>query len=86
MERRAIKAFWNCGDNNLIEYAMVRARLNKNEREVLYNILDECFTQEETAEIMETSTRRIQEIWANATEKLLNLPWLRAYAEALIKY
>lgn len=29
-----IKSFWGCGDNQIIEFAIVRARLNRRERQM----------------------------------------------------
>lgn len=83
MDRELLKCFWNCGDNQIIEFAILRARLNSNEKKVLEYILDECLTQEETAEIMEYSTRRVQDFWCSAVKKLLNIDWVRAYAISL---
>ena len=84
-ERNLLRTFWGCGDDGIIEYAMHRARLTKPEKEVLLRLLDECETQEEAAEHMDLSTRRIQEIWYAASDKLLRLPWLVAYAKELRK-
>jgi hypothetical protein len=39
----------------------------------------------EAAEKMCVSTRRFQEYWYAASDKLLSLPWLAAYAEELKK-
>lgn len=85
-DRRLLRRFWNCGDNQFIEYAMVRARINRTERRVLNLIFDECLTQEEAAEVMEISTRRIQDIYYNAADKLLGIPWVTAYAIQLAKF
>lgn len=85
MDRSLARAFWGCGDNQIIEFAMMRARLNRNESEVLRLLLDECKTQEEAAEIMDISTRRLQEFWYSATDKLLRIPWVAAYARELKK-
>lgn len=52
MDKELLKYFWNCGDNQIIEFAMLRARLNIKEKKVLECMLDECLTQEETAEEM----------------------------------
>ena len=46
---KLIKAFWNCGDSNTINYAVEVAHLNRIENEVLHLILDECRTQEQVA-------------------------------------
>lgn len=83
MDKDLIKYFWNCGDNQIIEFAILRARLNNNEKQVLQYILDECYTQEETAEKMRYSTRRIQDFWCSAVKKLLGIDWVRAYAISL---
>lgn len=61
----------------------MRARLNKKERDVLRYMLDECMTQEETAEAMDTSTRNIQKIWRRACDKMLQIPWVMSYAKEL---
>lgn len=78
-----IHNFWGCGDNQLIEFAILRARLNSKEKTVLTLTLDECLTQEEIAEQMGYSVRRVQTFWASANKKLLGIPWVLAYAEAL---
>lgn len=83
MDKDLLIAFWNCGDNQIIEFAMIRARLNKHEREVIEYMLDECYTQEETAEKMNYSVRRVQDFWYSAATKLLNIPWVKAYATSL---
>lgn len=83
MDRNLIRAFWNCGDNQIIEFALTRARLNRNEAEVVRLTLDECLTQEQAAERMDISARRLQEYWYAATDKLLSIPWVIAYAKEL---
>lgn len=83
MERGLIKYFWNCGDNQLIEFAILRARLNRSEKDALCLVLDECFTQEQAAERMDISVRRFQNIWYSATGKLLSIPWVVAYANTI---
>lgn len=82
-DKSLVRDLWQCGDNMFIEYAMVRARLNVKEREVLYLMLDECMTQEQVAEYKDVSTRTVQEIWHSATTKILNIPWAYAYAVQL---
>lgn len=83
MDRSLIKCFWNCGDNEIIEFAILRARLNQREKDVVTLILDQCMTQEETAEKLYISTRKVQELWASAADKLLKIPWVLAYAKEL---
>lgn len=83
MERSLLKAFWNCGDNQIIEFALLRARLNRIEREVVHLMLDECMTQEEVAEELDFSTRKIQDAWYSGADKLLAIPWVQAYAKEL---
>lgn len=83
MEKELLRCFWNCGDNEIIEFAMLRARLNAKEKQVIVYILDECLTQEETAEKMGYSTRRVQDFWCSAAHKLLNIEWVKAYATSL---
>lgn len=85
MRLHLLKAFWNCGDGQIVEFALVRARLNRNEREVICLMLDECLTQEEVAEKLNYSTRRVQQFCASAAEKLLSIPWVEAYALRLSK-
>lgn len=80
MDRTLIKDFWNCGDNDIIEFALLKARLNKREKEVIHLILDECLTQEQAAERLDYSPRRLQEFWYSGCDKLLNINWVRAYA------
>lgn len=83
MNRRLLKAFWNCGDSDIIDYAMARARLNKNEKQVLLLTFDECLTQEDIAEDMFLSLRRVQELFYDASRKMLAIPWVKAYAREL---
>ncbi len=83
MDRELLTLFFNCGDNDIIEFAIMRAHLNRREKDVIHLMLDECMTQEEVAEKMSYSTRRIQDFWYSGATKLLNIPWVRAYAESL---
>lgn len=83
MDRSLIKAFWQCGDSLTIDFAIMRARLNRQEKEVLHFMLDECHTQEQTAELMDTSTRNVQKLWKSAADKLLNIEWVKLYALSL---
>lgn len=80
MRLKLLRAFWNCGDGQIIEFALLRAHLNKREYEVINLMLDECLTQEETAEALNYSTRKIQDLWVSGADKLLRIPWVRAYA------
>lgn len=80
MDRSLLKYFWNCGDNEIIEFAMIRARLNKREKDVIIASLDECLSQEEIAEKMYISTRQVQKLWYQGADKLLAIPWVRSYA------
>ena len=84
MDRTLINAFWACGDDQIIQFAMTRAHLNRIERDVLCLILDDCMTQEKVAEELGYSTRRIQSYWYSAVDKLLNIPWVSAYAKELM--
>lgn len=81
MDRTLIKDFWSCRDSQIIDFAIMRARLNKNEKDVLRLILDECMTQEQAAECMDISTRNLQKWWYSATDKLLSVEWVLAYAK-----
>lgn len=83
MDRNLIRYFWNCGDDGIIQFALLRAHLNKHEKDVIEMMLDNCCTQEEAAELMGYSTRRVQEWWYSATGKLLSIPWVMAYAKQL---
>lgn len=83
MDRNLLKYFWNCGDTAIIDFAIMRARLNRNERKVLHLALDELMTQEQIAEELDTSTRNIQKIWASAADKMLHIEWVRLYSIAL---
>lgn len=83
MDRELLFLFWNCGDDQIIQFALTRAHLNKHERDVITYMLDECLTQEETAEKMSYSTRRVQQFWVSGATKLLNIPWVRAFALSL---
>lgn len=85
MDKSLLKAFWNCGDNQIIEFALVRAHLNRQEKDVINLLLDECMTQEQTAEALDWSTRKVQEVWYTAAAKLLAIPWVMAYALELSK-
>lgn len=83
MDRSLLYAFWNCGDGQIIDFALMRAHLNRRELDVLHLILDECMTQEEVAEKIGYSTRRTQEYWYSGADKLLSIPWVMAYAKSL---
>lgn len=78
-----LRAFWNCGDTQIIDFAMMRARLNRKEKEVLTLLLDECMTQEEAAEELDISTRQVQILWTSAANKLMSIPWVIAYIDYL---
>lgn len=80
-----VKAFWDCGDSEIIAFAQDRAQLNKKEKEVLHLVFDECLTQEMAAEHMEISTRNFQEHWKNAIVKLCNIKWVVSIAESVLK-
>lgn len=82
-DRNLIRYFWNCGDSQIIEFAIMKARLNRLEKEAITLIFDECLTQEKAAEKMDISTRRFQEYWYSAADKLLAIPWVSAYAKEL---
>lgn len=86
MKIALLRAFWSCGDGQIIEFALIRAHLNRRERIVVELMLDECLTQEEIAEKLNYSTRRIQEYWSSGAEKLLAIPWVRAYANELVSH
>lgn len=83
MDRHLLKDFWNCGDNQIIEFAILRAHLNRLEKEAVRLLLDECLTQEEAAEVMNIAPRSVQCYWYSAADKLLAIPWVRAYAREL---
>lgn len=83
MDRELMYLFFNCGDNDIIEFAIIRAHLNRREKDVIRLIMDECMTQEEVAEKLSYSTRRIQDFWYSGATKLLNIPWVKAYALSL---
>lgn len=80
-----IRAFWACGDSAIISYAVMRARLNKNERDALSLILDECMAQEAAAEAMGVSTRSMQSWWRSGATKILSQPWVKTYATELAR-
>lgn len=82
-ERKLLKSFWACGDSETIEQALTRARLNRHEREVLILLMDECYTQEDAAEELQISVRELQNRWYSASEKILAIPWVLAFAEKL---
>lgn len=83
MDRSLLYDFFNCGDDQIIQFAITRAHLNKHEKDVLFYLLDECLTQEQTAEVMGFSVRRTQDFWYSASTKLLLIPWVFAYAKEL---
>ena len=85
MNNGLLSYFWNCGDDSIIQFALQRGHLNKREKEVIHLILDECMSQEEAAEEIGYSVRRTQEFWSSGCNKLLSIPWVRAYAMELRK-
>lgn len=82
---KMLRVFWNCGDTSIVDFAILRARLNRKEKEVLRLMLDECMTQEEAAEELDCSPRHIQNLWYSAANKLISIPWVIAYVEYLVK-
>mgnify|MGYP003298000444 CR=1 FL=1 len=64
-------------------FDIVMNHLNKKEADIVHLLLDECMTQEEIAERMNYSTRKIQDIWYSASRKLIKIPWVYAYAREL---
>lgn len=46
-------------------------------------LLDQALTQEQAAEKLQISVRNLQNLWYTGTAKLLNLPWVIAYAKEL---
>lgn len=85
MDRSLIKTFWACGDSQVIDFAVMRARLDRKEKAVITSMLDDCLTQEETADRLQISVRTVQKLWASGADKLLRIDWLVAYAESLRK-
>lgn len=83
MDKELLSYFWNCGDDQIIQFALTRAHLNRHEYDVITAMLDDCLTQEETAERIHYSTRRTQQFWCSGASKLLNIPWVKAYALSL---
>lgn len=83
MDRSLLKYFWNCGDDPIIQFALTQAHLNRKEERTVKLLLDECLTQEQAAEEMLISPRRLQTYWYSGADKLLNIPWVRAYAKEL---
>lgn len=83
MDKSLLRAFWDCGDSMTIEFAMMRARLNKKEEQVVRLLMDECLTQEQASEKMDISTRKLQDLWSSGLNKLLSIPWVKIYAEDL---
>lgn len=83
MDRTLLRDFWNCGDTQIVDYAMIRARLNHHERMTVTLIMDKCATQEQAAEFLGVSTRCLQTWWYSAADKLLSLPWVVAYAKEM---
>lgn len=85
MDRCLLKYFWNCGDDQIIQFAITRAHLNRKEEEAITLLLDECLTQEQASEQMGISPRRFQDYWYSGADKLLQIPWVTAYAKELRK-
>lgn len=83
MERSLVKFFMDCGDDQIIQFALTRAHLNRLEKDVIILMFDECLSQEEIAERLGYSTRRIQDIWYSGAKKLLSIPWVSAFAKEL---
>lgn len=84
MDRKNLRYFFDCGDNEIVEFALHRARLNRLEKEVIRLMMDECMTQEQTAEMMALSTRTVQDVWKSAADKLLRIAWVSAYTRELM--
>lgn len=84
MDRKILFAFFNCGDDGIIQFALTRAHLNKLEKNVIELMIDECMSQEEVAEVLGYSTRKIQDIWYSASHKLLAIAWVSAFGKELI--
>lgn len=80
MNKTLLHAFWGCGDNQIIDFAMLRARLNAREKAVLCMAMDDCLTQEQIAERLNISVRCTQDIWKSASRKLLSIEWVKCYA------
>lgn len=83
MYKTLIKFFMDCGDDQIIQFALTRAHLNRREKDVILLMFDECMSQEEIAERLGYSTRRIQDIWYSGSKKLMSIPWVAAYAKEL---
>lgn len=83
MDRSLLYDFFDCGDDQIIQFAIVRAHLNKHEKDIIHLMIDECMTQEQAAEQMGYSVRRTQEFWYSASDKMLLIPWVSAYAQHL---
>lgn len=86
VDRQLIFAFFDCGDDQIIQFALTRAHLNKPELQVIKCMVDERMSQEETAEAMGYSVRHTQDIWYSASKKMLNIAWVRAYAIELTRH
>lgn len=80
-----MKTFWSCGDRVLIDFAKDKVGLNREEKEVLHLLLDDCRSQEKAAEIMDISRTKVQCYWNTACRKLLSQEWLKIYATVLEK-
>lgn len=83
MNRSLLTFFFDCGDDQIIQFAIQRAHLNRLEKEVIRLRMDECMTQEEIAEAIGYSVRRVQDLWYSGADKLLSVPWVYAYAKEL---
>lgn len=80
MDRNIVKLFWKCGDIDIINLACDRAGLTTPERQTLNMLLTDCKTQEETAEELGISTRKVQELWYSSCNKILQIYWVHVIA------
>lgn len=85
MDSKLMRAFFDCGDDQIIQFAIQRCHYNRKEKEILKLILEENYTQEETADIIGYSTRYVQEQWYRVCHKMLSISWVKAYAVELLR-
>lgn len=83
MDKSLVEIFLKCNDEQLIEYALLKAKISVKELRVLKLLINEGVSVPEAAYTMCISTARLQKIWDKASNKLLAIPWLVAYANEL---
>lgn len=81
MDTHIIKAFWKCGDQEIIDLACDRADLTQAERKTICLLLTNGKTEKEAAQIMDTSEEEINRVYYSACTKLLGICWVYCIAK-----